>query len=51
MKKLFFVVSMMLMSVATFAQQGTCTAGAHASFLLEVRAHARSFFLKPLGRE
>ena len=35
MKKLFFVISMMLMSVATFAQQGTCTAGAHASFLLE----------------
>ena len=35
MKKLFFVISMMLMSVATFAQQGTCVAGAHASFLLE----------------
>ena len=35
MKKLFFVICMMLMSVATFAQQGTCTAGAHASFLLE----------------
>ena len=35
MKKLFFVVCMMLMSVSTFAQQGTCTAGAQASFLLE----------------
>ena len=35
MKKLFFVICMMLMSVATFAQQGTCTAGAHASLLLQ----------------
>ena len=35
MKKLFFVVCMMLMSVSTFAQQGTCTAGGHVSLLLE----------------
>ena len=29
MKKLFFVICMMLMSVSTFAQQGTATIGAH----------------------
>ena len=35
MKKLFFVISMMLMSIGAFAQQGTCTAGAHVSLLLQ----------------
>ena len=31
MKKLFFVICMMLMSVSTFAQQGTMTVGAHGA--------------------
>ena len=35
MKKLFFVICMMLMSIGAFAQQGTCTAGAHVSLLLQ----------------
>jgi opacity protein-like surface antigen len=35
MKKLFFVICMMLMSVSTFAQQGTTTVGAHVALLLE----------------
>ena len=35
MKKLFFVICMMLMSVATFAQQGKMTVGIHGDYMLD----------------
>ena len=35
MKKLFFVICMMLMSVATFAQQGKMTIGIHGDYMLD----------------
>ena len=35
MKKLFFVICMMLMSVSTFAQQGKMTVGIHGDYMLD----------------
>jgi opacity protein-like surface antigen len=35
MKKLFFVICMMLMSVATFAQQGKMTVGIHGDYMID----------------
>lgn len=35
MKKLFFVICMMLMSVATFAQQGKMTIGIHGDYMID----------------
>lgn len=35
MKKLFFVICMMLMSVSTFAQQGKSTLGIHGGYILD----------------
>lgn len=35
MKKLFFVICMMLMSVATFAQQGKMTVGVHGNYMID----------------
>jgi opacity protein-like surface antigen len=35
MKKLFFVICMMLMSVATFAQQGKMTVGIHGNYMID----------------
>ena len=35
MKKLFFVICMMLMSVATFAQQGKMTLGIHGDYMID----------------
>jgi len=35
MKKLFFVICMMLMSVSTFAQQGKMTVGIHGDYMID----------------
>ena len=35
MKKVFFVICMMLMSVATFAQQGKMTIGIHGDYMID----------------
>lgn len=35
MKKLFFVMCMMLMSVSTFAQQGKMTVGIHGNYMID----------------
>lgn len=35
MKKLFFVICMMLISASSFAQQGKCTFGAHGNYMID----------------